>query len=107
MQALAAVGLEKRPAGVLVMPGLVGIARLQGGKNMNQARMLPAPPQNLSDPVLLAEVGLAEVIHRDAGVGGQTLGVVPHLIGQRLGELGIVEDADLVMMKDAGHSLGK
>jgi len=106
MQAFATVGLEEGLAGPLVVPGLIGRTGLQGREDMHQAGM-PAPlPEDLPHAVFLAEVELLDVLNRRAGFGRQALGIPLDLLGQRLGEERVVEDADAAGVEDTGHPLG-
>ena len=106
MQALAVVGLEKCSAGLLVMPRFVGGARLHGGQDAHQSRMLAAPGQNFLHPVFLAQVPLADELDFDAGLGRLPLRVLAQLIAERLGEARVVEDPHLPLIQIRGHSPG-
>ena len=106
MQALPVLVPEEGLAGRLVVPGLVGRAGLHGREDMDQSGMTSALFQNLLNPVFLADVAVTEELDAQAVVRGEFLGVAADLIAERLGELGVVEDADLVIEEVACSSLG-
>ena len=107
VQALGIVRLQVRLVRLLVVPRLVRPARLHRRQNAHQPGLFPALVQHFFDPLLLAELLLASnELDLHPVFGGDTLHVLSNGIPQRLGPLGVVEDADLVLVKVVGHPLG-
>src|SRR3954469_23525680 len=73
---------------------------------MDQSGMTSALFQDLLDPVFLADVAVAEELDGQPVVRGELLGMVADLIPERRGELGVVEDADLVVEEVTRGRLG-
>ncbi len=69
--------------------------------------MVAALGQHRLDPIFLANVVFAQELDLDPVLGGQPFGVLAQRVAKRLGELGIVEDADLALVQIRGHALGK
>ena len=57
--------------------------------------MLAALGKRLFDPVLFAEVPLADELDLNASVRRQLLGILANALPERLGELGVVENPDV------------
>lgn len=91
MQTFAVVVAKKSPPALLVVPGLVGSARLQSREDPHQPRMVSTLFQDSLDPVFLAEILLAHVVDLQTVGGRQFLGICFDGVGQRLGKLGEVE----------------
>jgi len=66
--------------------------------------MGPAPLEHVLDPRLFAEAALVHELDLDAGLLGELLGVVSHLVTERLGEAWVVEDADVARVQVRGHA---
>lgn len=94
------------PAGLLVVPRLVGGACLHRREDVNEARVTAALSENLLNPALLAHGCPADELDPDAGPLRQTFGVGPDLIAKWLGESRIVEDADMMTVQVGCHPLG-
>jgi hypothetical protein len=62
--------------------------------------------EDLLDLVLLADVAVAEELDGKPVIRGKLLGVATDLVPDRLGELGVVEDADLVVDQVACGGVG-
>ena len=107
VQALAARGLEQGLALGLVEPGPVGGAGLHGGEDMHQARVIAARGEDRLDALFLAK-GLvaADELDADASLPGQTLGVRPQLLAQRLRPLGVVKHAHTQVAEQPPHGTG-
>src|SRR3954447_22484376 len=73
---------------------------------MDQSGMTSALFSDLLYPVFLADVAVAEELDGQAVVRGEFLGMAADLIAERLGELGVVEDADLAVEEVARGGLG-
>src|SRR3954469_2877893 len=97
VEALPVLVFEEGLAAELVMPGLKRRAPLHGREDVDQSGMPPPLFQDLLNPVLLADVMVAEEFDCQPVVRSELLGVATNLIAERLGELGVVEDADLVI----------
>lgn len=106
MQAFGGGGLQKGAPGLFVVPGRVAGTRLHRRKHVNQSGMLTTGLQDLTDPLLLAEIVLPDELDRKTGLGSQPLGVFPDLVAKRFGPFGVVEDPDAVGIQKAGHALG-
>lgn len=107
MQAFSRIGLQKGLAGCFVVPGLVGLARLQGREDMNQSRVVAPFLQDLLDEILFSRVfGLPEKLNRETILFGDLFSIGSNLLLQRLGPLDIIKDPDLLCVKIGGHSLG-
>ncbi len=89
---------------LLVIPRFVRATRLHGRKDMNQARLVAALGYNFFYPLFFAEVLLADEINLQAVFICQTFGIRPDFLAQRLGPFGVIENADAVLIKIAGHS---
>jgi hypothetical protein len=62
--------------------------------------------EDLLDPVFLADVMVAEELDGQSRVRRQFLGMAAELIAERFGELGVIEDADVVIEEIASGGLG-
>jgi hypothetical protein len=107
MQTLAVIWYQKCLAGLLVVPWLVGRARLHGGENADQPCLLAPAGQNLFCPVFFSEVPLADELDFDSGFGSHLLRVLTNPVAERLGELRIVEYPDLPLVQKRRHPSGK
>ena len=107
MQALAVIRHQIRLAGLLVVPRLVGRARLHRREDADQSRMLAAFRQYLFHPIFFPEVPLADELDLDASLRRHLLGVLPNPVPERLGELRIVENPNLPLKQKRCHSSGK
>jgi hypothetical protein len=105
VQAFAVVVAKKSPPAVLVVPGLVGSARLQGRENPHQSRVGSPLFQDSFDLVFLAEVFFAHVVDRQTVDGSQFLGIGLDGVGQRLGKLGEVENPDPPFAQVRRHAI--
>src|SRR3990172_9060025 len=91
---------------LLVVPGAKRRTGFHGREDVHQPRPIATLLQDGLDPFLLAEVFLGDVVDGQLVLGGQTLSVGADLIPQRLGELGVVEEADSADPQRFGHRLG-
>ena len=107
VQALAVIGNQVCLTCLLVVPWLVRRARLHGGKNAHQSRLLAPTGQNLVHPVFLPEVPLADEFDLDTGFSRHLLRVLANPVPERLGELRIVKDPNPSLEQKRGHSPGK
>jgi hypothetical protein len=62
--------------------------------------------QDFLNPIFLADVAVPEELDGQPLAGRQFLGTVADLIAERFGELGLVEDADLVVEAVVSGRLG-
>jgi len=90
----------------LVVPRLLGTTQFHRRKNVNQAWMLASLSHNFFYPFFLTKAFLADEIDLEAIFICQSLGISPDFLSQRLGSLGIIKDADAVVIQIAGHSCG-
>jgi hypothetical protein len=104
VQAFAAVRLEKGLAGLLVVPGLVGVAGLHGRDHMHQAGMIPPLVQYLGDHLFLANVALGDVLDRNPSLARNRRCLLTHSITQRRSKLRVVENAYALRIKNVGHA---
>jgi len=77
VQALAVIRQQIGLARLLVVPWLVGRARLHRREDTYQSWLVTSLVQNLLHPVFLANVPLAKKLDLEAVLGGKTLGVFP------------------------------
>jgi hypothetical protein len=104
VQALARDRLEQRLAARLVVPRAVGGTCLHGGEDVHQAGVIAALREDLSNPILLAECfELADELDLEPGLSGHVLGVGADLVTQRLGPVGVVEEADAACAEVIRH----
>ncbi len=103
VQALARVGLEKRPAARLVVPGLVARASLHRRNHMHQSRMIAAPRDHLRYHVLLADMRLGKVLDLNPCCRDQFRRAGPDRVAQRLGKARIIENPNAARRKKACH----
>ncbi len=87
MEALPVLVLEAGLAGRLVVPGLEGRARLHGREDVDQPGMTASERKDLLDPVLLADVMVAEEFDDQPVVRREFLGVAADPIAERLDEI--------------------
>src|SRR3990170_1494677 len=106
MQAFATIQLQIGFASLLVMPGFVRKAGLQSREDMHQPRLFTALIQDGANAVFFAKVLLANVLDFKTGLLRQRCGTGTDLLPQGLRKLGIVENANAVGVKIAGHALG-
>ena len=105
VQALARVGFEEGLAARLVVPGFVARAGLHRRDHVHQARRIAPARQHLRHHVLLADVGLVEVLDLDPGRGTNLLGAGADAISKRFGKTRIVKDPDSPGIQKARHPL--
>ncbi len=105
VQTLAIVRQQVGLAGVLVVPRLVGRARLHGREDADQPRMISALCQDLLHPVLLTHIPLAQELDRDPVFSRQMFRILAQFIPERLGEFRVIEDSDLASRTDTRSSL--
>ena len=89
-----------------VVPRLEGGTRLHRGKDVDQAWMSPPLPQQLLNPILLAEILAPDELDSQACLSRQPLCMLSDLLSQRLCPLGVVEEADFSRAQEAAHGLG-
>ena len=65
--------------------------------------MIAACGQHLGHHVLLADMGLVDVLDRHPGLHTDFLGTGANALAQRLGKTRVVEDADAARLQDARH----
>src|SRR5712691_10756749 len=107
VQAFAIVRFQVGLVRLFVMPRFVGAAGLHYRQNAHQSRLFPTLLQHLLDPLLLAKLLLASnKLDFHAVFGSDALHVFPNGVSQRLCPPGVVEDADLVLIKIVRHALG-
>jgi len=107
VQALAVFVAQRGLAGRLVVPRREGGAGFHRREDVDQPRLVAACVQERTDAVFLAEgVGRANELNLQAVFAGKSLGVVPDLLAQGLGEARIVEQADAVAAQIGRHPLG-
>ena len=94
MQTLARATLEKGSVRCLVVPGPEGGTGLHRREDVDQSGMPTSLAQNPSNPRLLPEVLLPNVLDLQPVFSGETLGSRADLVPQRLRELRVVEQAD-------------
>ena len=107
MQTLAVIGKQIRLSGLFVVPRLVGGAGLHRREDAHQPHLLPSFRQRLLHPIFLAEVPLADKLDLDASLRRHLFGVLPNPVPERLGELRVIEDANLPLKQERCHSPGK
>jgi hypothetical protein len=105
MQAFASIRPQEGAMGVLVMPGLVGVAGFHRRDDMHQAGTVATDNKHPGDDVLLADVVLGNVFDGKASGTRQLGGALAHSIAKRFGKSRIVEDPDLPGRKKSSHSL--
>ena len=103
VQALAAVRPDEGLVRLLVVPGLIGVAGFHGRDDVYQPGTVAALLQDPRHHILLADIALADVLDRQPRLAGQRGGAVAHTVSQRLGKLGVVEDADTTGIEIPGH----
>ena len=65
--------------------------------------MLTSFAENLLDSLFFAEIQTLDELDRQAVFPSQAFGVLPDLVSQRFGELGVVEDPDLTVEELLRH----
>jgi len=68
--------------------------------------VVTAALEHILDQSFLAGLALAHELDLDAGLLGEPLGVVAHLLPERFGEEWVVEDANVVRPQVRGHAVG-
>ena len=106
VQALAAVRPHEGLVRLLVMPRLVGAARLHRRDDMHQAGVIATPFQHLRHDRFLADVALGDVLDRDPRLRCQRCRPLAHAVAQRRGKLRVIEDANPDGVEKPRHSLG-
>ena len=106
VQAFGRGGFDIGTVGLLVVPRLIGAARLHRRKHVNQARMIAAILQDFPHPLFLAEVVFSDELDLQPGLGGKSFSVFPNLVTKRLRPFGIIENPDTVGVEKTGHALG-
>src|SRR2546430_3421050 len=104
MQAFASIRPQEGAMGMLVMPGLVGVAGFHRRDDMHQAGTVATDNKHPGDDVLLADVVLGNVFDGNASGTRQLGGALAHSIAKRFGKSRIVEDPDLPRRKKSRHS---
>jgi hypothetical protein len=97
---------EKRPARLLVMPGLERTTGLQGGEDMDQSRMVATLLDDFLDAPFLTEILLSDKFDLQTMVPSQTLRLETDFIPQRFSKLGIIENANALGSQMATHRIG-
>ena len=92
--------------GFLVVPGPEGATPLHGREDMDQAGVISAFTEKLLDTGFLAKVPAANEFDGQTILGRQALGVLPDLLAQGLGEVGVVEDPEAPLPQFVGHRPG-
>ena len=105
MQAFASIRPQEGAMGLLVMPGLVGVAGFHCRDDMHQAGTVATDDKHPGDDVLLADVVLGNVFDGNASGTRQLGGALVHSIAKRFGKSRIVEDPDLPRRKKPHHPL--
>src|SRR3954447_2951604 len=103
MQALAVIWLQAGLSGLLVVPWLVGGARLHGRQDAHQPGLIPTLSQELFHPVLFPKVSPVHVLDRDSALGGPPIGVLSPPIPERFGKTRVVENPNLPLVQIGGH----
>lgn len=108
VQALAAIAANEGATGFLVMPWLVGRARLHGREDVHQSRTVPTGREDLLNAISLAEVFHAlDELDLHAFLGGQTLRARANGLAEGQRELlGVIEQPDVSTIEFSGHRLG-
>jgi hypothetical protein len=106
MQTFAAVVLEKRFVGILVIPGLIARTWLHCREDMHQAGMRTALNNDILYALFLAKVLFADEVDGKAVLSGNCFSILPYLFSQRQRPLGIVENSDALLFQKQCHSLG-
>ena len=106
VQALPVGGFEESLAGLLVVPGPEGRAGFHGGEDVHESGMVPALGDDRLDPLFLAEVLATDEVDVQASLAGQPLGVLSDFLAQGLGELGVIEQADVLGPQMGSHCGG-
>jgi len=106
VETFAVSSLKEGLVVLLVVPGLVGLTRLHGGKDMHQARVITSCCEDIPNPVFLSEILLPDELDLEAIFFGNPFGIVPQFISKGFGETWIVEDPNLIVAQESGHPLG-
>ena len=97
MKAFSLVKLEECLASGLIMPWLIGITLLHGGKNMNQSLSFAGLLDDLLNTVILTEgTKFADEFNFNAILICDTLGVLPDVFCKGFGEICKIENTDAV-----------
>ena len=106
MKAFALVKLEECPASGLIMPWLIGITLLHGGKNMDKPLGLAGLLDALLDTVIFAEsTEFTDEFNFNAVLICDTLRVLPDLFRKGLGEACKIENTDAVGFHIGCHTI--
>ena len=84
VEALALLGLETRPPGLLVVPRSIGRASLHRRQDVNEAGVLATLREDLSDAIFLSKRRLAHELDFHAVFLRQPLRILPDLLTERL-----------------------
>ena len=103
VQALAAVRPDEGLVCLLVVPGLVGIAGFHGRDDVHQTGAVATLLEHARNNIFLTDMRLGDVLDGNSRFGGQRCRTVAHAVAQRLGKLGVVEDADALGIQIPGH----
>jgi hypothetical protein len=107
VETLTRGGFERGLLFGLVVPGPIGGTRLHGGEDMYQTGVITALGDNGLDAFFLAEgLETADEFNFKSRLSSQVFGVVAQLIAQRFCPLGIVEQSDVAIAEETGHSAG-
>ena len=107
VQALSCVRFQEGFTGRFVVPRFIGLTCLHGRENMNKARMAATALQSFGDDVFLADMSLADELDLNPVLLRQPLSIGANSITQGFCKMGIIEDANLMSVKIARHSLCK
>jgi hypothetical protein len=108
VEALPVLVAQGRPPTGLVIPGGEGWAGLHGREDVDQARAFPPLAQDRPNAIFLAEaVDRTDELDLYAVLLGDPFGVTSDLLPQRLGEAGVVEEADPMLPQVVGHAFCK
>jgi len=106
VQTLAVSRFEKGLVGLFVMPWLIGLTGLHGGKDVHQSGLGAAPFEDLADAVFLSEILLADEFDLQTVFFGYPLGVIAQFISEWFGKTRVIKDTNAIGSEKSGHPLG-
>jgi len=93
-------------AGHFVMPRTIRSTAFHRAKDMHQAWLFAALVQDFLNPGFLAKILIAHKFDLYSVGLRQRFGILSNPLAQRLGKLGIVEDANALLIQIMRHALG-